>query len=514
MDNKWWTLIAVSVATFMLLLDVTIVNVALPAIQEDLDASFTDLQWVVDAYALTLAAALLISGSLADRIGRKRFFLGGLGVFTVASLVCGIAPDALTLNLARGVQGIGGAAMLATSLALLAEAFQGRDRNAALGVWGAVSGASVAVGPLVGGVLVEGLSWEWIFLVNIPIGIAGAALGWAKVSESRDPSVRGRPDWGGLVALTGALVALVLALFEGNDYGWGSPEILALLGAAVALLVVFVAIERRAEAPLLDLALFRLPTTVGASLAIFALASTVFSIILFLSIYLQGILEYDALETGIRFLPLTITAFFAAGLAGALGARFPARALLALGLGLAGVGLALMGGLDAGSEWTALLVGMLVCGIGTGLANTTIADTAIGIVPAAGAGMASGLNSTFRVVGVATGIAGLGAIFEHRIGERLAELGSGVPAGFGDAVAAGAGQAALATAPSGARARLAEAADEAFIAALNDLLVVSAAVVLAGAVLSLVLIRARDFHRERLAAAGAEPSPPGSPAPA
>src|SRR5919202_89074 len=233
MDRKWWTLLAVCVATFMLLLDVTVVNVALPYIQRDLHSSFTDLQWVVDAYALTLAAVLLTAGSLADRLGRRAAFVGGLGLFTVASALCGLAGTPLVLNLSRALQGIGGGFMFATALALLASAFTGAERGTALGLWGATTGAAVAVGPLVGGVLVQAIGWEAIFFVNLPIGIGAIAMTLAKVDESRDPS-QGRIDWPGTVLFSGALFALIYGFIRGNPEGWSSAGILvALIGAAV-----------------------------------------------------------------------------------------------------------------------------------------------------------------------------------------------------------------------------------------------------------------------------------------
>src|SRR5215218_2894701 len=302
MDRKWWTLVAVCTATFMLLVDVTIVNVALPSIEQDLHASFSDLQWVIDAYALTLAALLLTGGSLADILGRRRIFVIGIVVFTVASVLCALAGTPLVLNLARALQGIGGAFMFATSLALLASAFQGRDRGTAFGVWGATTGASVAVGPLVGGVLTDGIGWEAIFLVNVPIGIAAIAMTLAKVEESHAPS-GGRIDWPGLLTFSGALFALIFALIRGNSEGWGSPVIVACLAAAAVLFVAFVMVERRSDHAMLDLSLFRKPAFAGASITAFVLSASMFSMFLYLTLYIQNILGYTPLESGLRFLP-------------------------------------------------------------------------------------------------------------------------------------------------------------------------------------------------------------------
>src|SRR5919108_2016755 len=249
MERKWWTLLAVSVATFMLLLDITVVNVALPSIREDLGASFTDLQWVVDAYALTLAALVLTAGSLADRLGRRRLFAAGLAIFSVASLLCALAPDPTFLNVARAVQGVGGAVMFAVSLALIAQEFTaGRERGMAMGMYGATIGVAVAIGPLVGGALTDSLGWESIFYLNVPIGLAAIAITSLRVRETRDPNAT-RVDWAGVATFSGALFLLVLALVRGNDEGWSSTPIVSLFSAAAALLVAFVAVPRPAPAP-------------------------------------------------------------------------------------------------------------------------------------------------------------------------------------------------------------------------------------------------------------------------
>src|SRR6202023_3452048 len=231
--SKWWTLVAVCLGTFMLLLDITIVNVALPDIQRALHSSFSDLQWVVDAYSLTLAAFLLTAGVIGDMFGRRIVFAVGLAVFSLASLTCGLSTDSLMLNLSRAVQGVGGAIMFATSLALIAQAFQGKDRGTAFGIFGAVTGVAVAVGPLVGGAITSGLGWRWVFFLNVPIGLAAIAVTFLRIRESRDPNAT-RVDWLGLVAFSSALVMLVLGLLRGNDAGWGSPLILGLFAGAAA----------------------------------------------------------------------------------------------------------------------------------------------------------------------------------------------------------------------------------------------------------------------------------------
>src|SRR5436190_17237588 len=270
MARKWWTLGVVSVATFMLLLDITVVNTALPAIQQDLGGSFSDLQWVVDAYTLSLAALVLTAGSLADRFGRRRLFAIGLVIFSVASLVAALSPDPTFLNVSRAVQGIGGAIMFAVSLALVAQEFPaGRERGMAMGIYGATIGIAVAIGPLVGGLLTEGLGWESVFLLNVPIGAAAVAITYWKVAESRDPNAT-RVDWAGLVSFSTALFMLVLALVRGNDEGWGSPLILSMFGGAALLLAAFAVIERRVAEPMLPLSLFRRRAFTGVQLAAFA----------------------------------------------------------------------------------------------------------------------------------------------------------------------------------------------------------------------------------------------------
>ena len=285
--------------TFMLLLDITIVNVALPDIQKALHSSFSDLQWIVDAYALTLAAFLLTAGSLADMYGRRLLWLIGLVVFTGASVLCGFAVSTLMLQLSRALQGVGGAIMFAVSLALLADAFRGKDRGTAFGAWGAVTGLAVAIGPLLGGVLTSGLSWRWIFFVNVPIGIAAAVISVMKVAESRAPRAS-RPDWPGFVLFTVALSSLVYGLIESNQRSFANGLVLGCFAAAAVLLVAFVVVARRSAHPMFDLTLFRLPAFSGGSVAAFGLSASIFSMILYLVLYLQDILGYSPLATGVR----------------------------------------------------------------------------------------------------------------------------------------------------------------------------------------------------------------------
>src|SRR5262245_10382116 len=394
MATKWWTLLLVCMATFMLLLDVTVVNVALPDIQTDLGSSFSDLQWVVDAYALTLAAALLTAGSFSDLLGRRKVFVTGVLMFILASLLCGLSTTPLMLNLARGFQGIGAALMFATSLALLAQEFHGAERGTAFGVWGATTGGAVAVGPLIGGALTEGFGWEWIFFVNIPVGLVTAALAMAKMREAERDRTR-RIDWAGAVTFSVALFCLVFALIRGNEEGWGSAQIVSLLVVAVVLLAAFVLIELRLEQPMVDLELFRKPSFGGAQAVAFFLHASMFAMFLYIVIYMQNVLGYSPLEAGVRFLPISLLSFFSAPIAGRLSAHAPVRLLMGFGLGLVGVGLLLMSGLTVTDDWTALLAGFIVAGVGIGFTNAPLASTAVAVVEPARSGMASGANSTF-----------------------------------------------------------------------------------------------------------------------
>jgi EmrB/QacA subfamily drug resistance transporter len=492
MERKWWTLVLISIATFMLLLDITVVNVALPDIQRDLDASLSSLQWVVDAYSLTLAAFLLTAGSLGDRLGRRRVFSIGFGIFTGASFLCGIAGDPTLLNLARGLQGVGGAGMFATSLALIGQEFHGKDRATAFGVWGATIGGAVAIGPLVGGVITEHLGWEWIFFVNIPIGIAAIVLTERRIANvvSPDPEPVDVP---GLVTFSSALFLLIFGLIRGNPEGWGSPLIFACLGGAVALLVAFVAIEARSAHPMLDLDLFRNPAFNGVSAVAFGLSAGMFAMFLYLTIYMQGVLDYSPLEAGLRFLPLTVLSFIASPIAGALSHRIPIRVLLGAGLALVGIGLALMHGVEADSGWTALLAGFLVAGVGIGVTNPGIGQAAIAVVPVEKSGMGSGINTTFRQVGIATGVAALGAIFQSRVDSKLHQLLPNAPDGLGELVASGGSRAAAVAAPPGHELQVAHAADTAFVSGFNEIILIAAALSFLGAALGLLLVRSSAF---------------------
>ena len=521
LDRKWWTLIAVCTATFMLLLDITVVNVALPDIQRSLHASFSDLQWVVDAYSLTLAAFLLTAGVIGDMFGRREVFAIGLGVFTVSSLVCGLSTSSLMLNLARAAQGVGGAIMFATALALIAQAFSGRERGTAFGVYGAVVGGAVAVGPLVGGAITSGIGWRWIFFVNVPIGILAVVLTLAKVQESRDPNTRSI-DWIGFVSFSAALFMLVFALVRGPDDGWGSALITGLLIGAGVLLVVFLVAEWRQKDPMLDLTLFKRPAMVGVSLAAFTLAASIFALFLYLTLYIQDDLGYGPLAAGVRFLPITVLSFLVAPVAGKLTVRIHARYMLGTGLLLIAVGCLLMATTHATSGWTVLLPGFIVAGVGIGTINPVLASSAISVVPPQRSGMASGANSTFRQVGIATGIAGLGTVFQTQIQHHtLAALGRSAAgqavaahggAQLEGALAGGGVREALPSLPSeAARQALLDAYRVGFSASLDHLMVIGAVIAFIGSIASFALVRQKDFVPSFAPAPAAEPVPAGAP---
>jgi EmrB/QacA subfamily drug resistance transporter len=504
-DKKWLTLGAVCTGVFMLLLDITIVNVALPDIQQDLDASFSDLQWVIDAYALTLAAFLLTAGTVADIVGRKRVFSVGIVVFTLGSALCGAAQDSTVLSISRGLQGVGGAIMFATSLALLAQAFPPRERGVAFGVFGAVTGISVAIGPVLGGALTSGLSWRWIFFVNLPIGLAALAVTARGVVESRAPGDR-RIDWPGCATFSAALGALVYGLIRSHPDGWSAANVWGSLALAAVLMIAFVVVERTSADPMFDFDLLRVPTFNGGLIAAWAISASMFSLLTYLVIYLQGILGYSAVEAGVRFLPFTGVIFVTAAAAGRLVDVVPVRLLIAPGFLLVGVGLLLMRGNDPTQSWTHLVPGFVVAGVGTGLINVPLASTAVGVVEEARAGMASGINSTFRQVGIATGVAALGSVLASQLKDSVTSSLAGGPLGdqahaIAAAVSEGRTGAALAQLPVSTRGLAAQAAAHAYTDALDVILMIGAVVAFAAAAATLALIRTRDFAHER---AGAE----------
>ncbi|HUO48190.1 MAG TPA: MFS transporter [Acidimicrobiales bacterium] len=498
--SQWWTLVAVCGATFMLLVDVTIVQVALPTIQREFAASFSDLQWVIDAYALMLASLILTSGSLADRYGRKFVFIAGLVVFTVASFLCGVAPGSTFLIGARALQGVGGAAMFATGLALIGQEYAGPARAKAIAAWGATVGAAVGVGPLIGGVITDGLGWRWVFFVNVPVGIVTVALAAVRTTNKADPDAK-RLDVAGVLTFSGALFLFVLALVRGTDDGWGSTLIVSLFVGAAVLLASFVVIELRQARPMFDMSLFRKPAFTGVSIGTFAVGAGMFAAFPYITFYLQNGLGYSPLQGGLRLLPSTIPCFIVPLLLRRTGERTPAGPMLGAGLALVTLGEILMATMiSATSSWTALLPGLVISGIGIGIANPTIAKVALGVVPPQRSGMASGISNTFRIAGLATGVAALGALFQDRLTASLSKA-LGRPAG--DLAKAVASRGIHATVPP----RLAAPALEAYVTGTSALLLAGGLVVAVGALAAVVLIRSRDMQA---AAAGWSPQPAGT----
>ena len=499
MEKKWWTLVAVCLGTFMLLLDVTIVNVALPNIQQSLHSSFSDLQWVVDAYALSLAALLLTAGSLADLFGRRLLFAVGLGLFTLGSLFCGLAQSSEWLILARAGQGIGGAIMFSTSLALLAQAFQGRERGVAFGIWGSITGVAVAVGPVVGGVLTSGLSWKWIFFVNIPIGAFAVAVTLLRVDESRQEGAR-RPDWVGFGVFTAALISLIYGLIRSSEQGWTETGVLVLFAVAAVLLVAFLAQEHRSDRAMFDLSLFRNHTFDGGSIAAFAMSASLYALLLYIVLYLQDGKGFSALGTGVRLLFLSAGLMVSATVSGRLTQKVPVRLLIGPGLALVGIGLLLMARIGASSSWTVLVPGFIIAGLGSGLVNPPLASTAVGVVEPQRAGMASGINSTFRQVGISTGVAALGSIFGSEVTHQLHRNLGSVPGLSGQvstvskAIQGGESSQLLAHVPEAQRALLAHATLASYAHGLDVVLVIGGLVALVAAVAAVALIRTKDFE--------------------
>jgi EmrB/QacA subfamily drug resistance transporter len=497
-DKKWWTLTVVCAATFMLLLDVTIVTVALPTIQTRLHASFSGVQWVVDAYALTLASALLTAGSLADRYGRRLLFTIGLVVFTLGSLLCGIAQSPIMLILSRSAQGIGGAILFSTSLALLAQTFHGAERGVAFGAWGAVTGVAVGLGPVLGGLITSGIGWRSIFLVNLPVGIAALVVTRRSVDESKTPYAA-PPDWAGLLTLTAGLVSLVYGLIRAGEIAWSDPGVIICFALAVVFVVAFVQIEGRVDHPLFDTSLFRIPTFSGGLIAAFAMNGSLFAMLLYMVLYLQDDLGYSALGTGVRLLLLSGVSMVTATVAGRLSSQVPARWLIGPGLGLVGLGLILMSGIHGMTTWTHLIPGLIVAGAGSGMVNPPLASTAVGVVEPRRSGMASGVNATFRQIGIATGIALYGSLFASSLQSKLASALATTPALHRHVseivmgIKQGSGARALSDIPSALRHPLVVAIRSSFAGSLDLLLVVSAVLAFAGALASLVLIRPRDF---------------------
>jgi EmrB/QacA subfamily drug resistance transporter len=438
----------------MLMLDIAVVNTALSAIAADLDTGLSGLQWIIDAYTVPLAATVITAGALADRFGRRRLFVIGLGIFTATSLLCATAQSITMLNVSRAAQGVGAAVMFAVSLAVLSNAFpRMEERVKALAAYGATMAGAFSIGPLVGGVLTSGLDWRWIFLINLPLGLACVWIVRRYVAESKDPRAP-RVDRLGLVTLTGGLFLLVYALLRGNEEGWSSPQILACLGGAGALLCAFVAVEASVKQPMLPLRWFRNPSFTGAQVAAFGISASLFAMWLYMTLYLQQILGLSAIEAGLVYLPGTLLNFVVAGATAQVGQKVSPRVLVAGGLALIGAGQALLTVVGADSPWWLFLPGLLVAMFGTGMFNPAVSQVALSSAPPEQSGLAAGVNDMFRQAGIAVGTAALGAL---------------VPAG----------------------AALGGGSPQAYVDGLHDALWVGAVLALAAAVAAALLIRGR-----------------------
>jgi EmrB/QacA subfamily drug resistance transporter len=407
-----WTLAVVSIATAMLMLDIAVVNTAISDMGKDLNTDLDGLKWVVDAYTLALAAVVLTTGSLADRLGRRKVFAAGLVVFTISSAAAAAATDITMLNIIRAVQGLGAAAMFATSMALLAHEFpQAQERAKALGVYGATIGASFAFGPLVGGGLTSAFGWRSIFIINIPIGIAALAITRKYVRESKDPHAR-RIDWAGQTVLTGGLFLLVLALLRGNDVGWGSTQIVVELTASAVLIALFALIESRVKDPMLPLGLFKIPSFTGAQIAAFSISASLFAVYIYATIYMQQVLGLSAIEAGLAYLPGTFLNAATSGITAGMAekGKLSSRVAVSLGLAMVATGLLLMTVADVNSSWLAIQPGLLIAMVGTGMFNPAVIAVALGSVSEDQSGLAAGVNDTARQAGIAVGVAALGAL--------------------------------------------------------------------------------------------------------
>jgi EmrB/QacA subfamily drug resistance transporter len=415
-NKKWWTLAAVAFGLFMIMLDNTVVNVALPSIQRDLGVGLSELEWIVTGYALTFAALMLIGGKLADLLGRRLIFVTGLAIFTASSLACGLADSGEMLIGARIVQGVGAALMNPATLSIIAATFPSHQRGMAIGIWAGVSALALAIGPLVGGLITQHIDWSWIFFVNVPVGVLGIAASFAFIKESRDESEEQRLDLPGLVTSAVGLFSLTYALIEANTYGWTSGRILGAFVIAAVSLAVFVVLELRQRVPMLDLTLFRNGTFAGANLVVLLVALAMFGVFFFVSLYMQNILGYSAVEAGAAFLPMTVLIILVAPIAGRTSDRIGSRWLMTAGMILVGTQLVYFSRLDETASFWNLLPGFLVGGFGMSLVMTPSAAAAVRSVSVDKSGVGSAVLNASRQVGGSIGIALMGAIVLNQVG--------------------------------------------------------------------------------------------------
>ena len=497
-NRKWWTLGAMCFALFMIMLDNTVVNVALPSIQRDLGASLSSLEWTVSGYTLSFAVLLATGGRLGDIFGRRRMFIGGVIVFTLASATAGFAPDTLSLVVSRIAQGVGAAFMMPGTLSIITNAFPASERGKAIGTWAGVSALALAVGPVLGGFLVESVSWRAIFFINLPIGVGAVAASLFAVRESRDKTVGREVDYAGVGLLTGGLTALVLALVEGNSWGWGSPAIVALIAASIVLLVAFVFLEQRVKAPMVEFSLFASRNFIGAVSVAFIVTFAMLGMFFFLALYMQNILGYSPLAAGIRFLPTTLVIMVVAPLSGRLADRIGPRWPIVAGLTLVALALFQFTRIDTATTFSDLLPAFVAMGVGIALTMSPMSTAAMNAVSADKAGIASGVLSMFRMIGGTFGVAAIGALFQGSVRSRLDQLlsSSSVPAGdrsnLAHALAGGQAKSALGDLPAAQAKQAAAAGQDAFIYALSHAMYLSTAVAIGGVVIAFTLIRGKQ----------------------
>ncbi|MET9734661.1 MFS transporter [Streptomyces sp. NPDC006458] len=487
--RKWMPLLAVCLGTFMLLVDVTIVSVALPSMTDSLDTSFTSLQWVVDVYVLVLAALLMALGSLSDIKGSRRVYLAGLAVFAVASLACGLANSSEMLIAARAVQGLGASAMFATNTALLAGNYEGRDRGIAFGLWGAVNGAAAAAGPIIGGLLTEHLNWRWIFLVNLPVAAVALFLG-AKHLAGAATRPQSRLDLPGTLTFTLASTLLIYGLIRAGEDGWTATGTLLLFGGTVAALLLFVLVERGKRDPMLDLGLMRSPSFGGLMFGAAVFSAAAFANLVFVSVWAQSVLDLSPVKAGLILTPLSGMSFVAAGLAGRFLSNMPPHIPIGGGLLLIGAGSLLEMMVTGSSGWTALLPGFIVTGIGVGIASPILASAALASAPADRAGMAGGAANTFRQLGFALGIPAVAAIVSATVTTRLEDSDLFRDAdGAAELVTAGQSSGALAQVAADARDAAGNVVEDAYAAGLDQAFLASGVAALLAGVLVLLVVR-------------------------
>jgi EmrB/QacA subfamily drug resistance transporter len=512
-NRRWWTLAAMCFALFMIMLDNTVVNVALPSIQADLDTTIASLEWTVNAYTLTFAVLLVTGGRMGDIFGRRRMFLFGVAVFAGSSAAIGLAPNQSWLVAGRAVQGVGAAFMMPATLSIITNAFPPEMRGKAIGTWAGVSGLALAIGPVVGGFLTEHVSWRAIFFLNLPVAVGAVAVTLFATRESRDETVARRIDITGIATLSIGLTALVLALIEGNSWGWGSPEIVALLVTAVAGLAGFAFTELHSRVPMVDFSFFRSASFLGANAVAFVISFAMLAVFFFVALYMQNILGYSALEAGVRFLPSTVLIIITAPIAGRLADRFGPQRLIVTGLLLIAGSLYIQTHIAVHTGYGLLLAAFMVMGVGIGLTMSPMSTAAMNAVETTKAGVASGILSMSRMVGGTFGVAAIGALFQaitrHDLESKLAGLGIGDAQRESLVEAAGSrsvGDIAQQMDPEAAR-QIVSAVEESFIHALATAMWLSFGVAVIGAIAAAMLIerrpvQARD-HTSPLAEAAA-----------